>query len=217
MFKYDIPILIFIYVLLILMGFVITPNVINFWEGLVLFLLMIAYTVFLIIRSKNEPQEEEKDDKPRKWYVNVLFIIIGLAGIIFGGDFVANEQNLVPFTSEQSHEEAVKNGRKGGIASGEARRNRKMLRDCLDYLLEKVDNTALDENGNAMSGAEQLAYNLFVRALGEPDTAKAAKAFEVLRDTAGQKPVEKIVVSEIDSDVIEEVERMVNDDEGTSG
>jgi hypothetical protein len=130
---------------------------------------------------------------------------------------VANEQNLVPFTSEQSHEEAVKNGRKGGIASGEARRNRKMLRDCLDYLLEKVDNTALDENGNPMSGAEQLAYNLFIKALGETDTGKAAKAFEVLRDTAGQRPVEKVVISEIDTDVIDEVERMVNDDEKTSG
>ena len=29
---------------------------------------------------------------------------------------MANEKNLVPFTSEQSHEEAVKNGRKGGFA-----------------------------------------------------------------------------------------------------
>ena len=51
---------------------------------------------------------------------------------------MANEKNLIPFTSEQSHEEAVKNGRKGGIASGEAKRNRKMLRDCIDYLLERA-------------------------------------------------------------------------------
>ncbi len=96
MFKYDIPILIFIYILLILMGFVITPNVINFWEGLILFSLMIVYTVFLIIRSKNEPQEEEQDDeKPRKWYINVLFIIVGLAGIIFGGDFVVDSASAI--------------------------------------------------------------------------------------------------------------------------
>lgn len=111
---------------------------------------------------------------------------------VFGGDFVANEQNLVPFTSEQSHEEAVKNGRKGGIASGKARRNKKLLRDCIDYLFEREDKMVLDTEGNPMSGAEQLAYNLFVKALGEPDTAKAARAFEVLRDTAGQKPVEKV-------------------------
>ena len=125
---------------------------------------------------------------------------------------MANEQNLVPFTSEQNREEAKKNGRKGGIASGEARRNKKMLRDCIDYLLEREDKTVLNEEGIPMSGAEQLAYNLFVKALGETDTAKAAKAFEVLRDTAGQKPVEKVVVSEIDTDVIDEVERMINDD-----
>lgn len=105
---------------------------------------------------------------------------------------MANEKNLVPFTSEQSHEEAVKNGRKGGIASGEAKRNRKMLRDCIDYLLERENAMFLDADGNPMSGAEQLAYNLFVKALEEPDTAKAAKAFEVLRDTAGQKPVDKV-------------------------
>lgn len=38
---------------------------------------------------------------------------------------MANEQNLKPFTSDQSREEAVKNGRKGGEASGEARRDKK--------------------------------------------------------------------------------------------
>ena len=32
-----------------------------------------------------------------------------------------------PFTSEQSREEAAKNGRKGGIASGQAKRTRKKL------------------------------------------------------------------------------------------
>lgn len=129
---------------------------------------------------------------------------------------MANEQNLVPFTSEQSHEEAVKNGRKGGIASGEARRNRKMLRDCLDYLLEKVDNTVLDDEGNAMSGAEQLAYNLFIKALGETDTGKAAKAFEVLRDTAGQRPVEKVQSTQTVVDMskfsTEEIKAMLDDD-----
>ena len=35
---------------------------------------------------------------------------------------MANEQNLRHFTSAQSREEAVKNGRVGGIASGRARR-----------------------------------------------------------------------------------------------
>ena len=130
--------------------------------------------------------------------------------------FVANEKNLVPFTSEQSHEEAVKNGRKGGIASGEAKRNRKMLRDCIDYLLEREDAVVLGEDGNPMSGAEQLAYNLFVKALSETDTAKAAKAFEVLRDTAGQKPVDKVQTTQTVVDwrgvSTEELKAMLDDD-----
>lgn len=101
---------------------------------------------------------------------------------------MAGKDNLIVPTSEQARE----NGRKGGLASGEARRNKKMLRDCIDYLLEREDKTVLHEDGTPMSGAEQLAYNLFVKALAETDTAKAAKAFEVLRDTAGQKPVDKV-------------------------
>lgn len=47
---------------------------------------------------------------------------------------MANEQNLRPFTSEQSHEEAVKNGQKGGINSGKARRQRKTLKEIGDMI-----------------------------------------------------------------------------------
>lgn len=129
---------------------------------------------------------------------------------------MANEKNLVPFTSEQNREEAAKNGRKGGIASGKAKKNRKMLRECIDYLLERENPLVLDEEGNAMSGAEQLAYNLFVKALNETDTAKAAKAFEVLRDTAGQKPVEKVQATQTVVDLsgfsTEELKAMLDDD-----
>ena len=129
---------------------------------------------------------------------------------------MANEQNLVPFTSEQSHEEAVKNGHKGGIASGEARRNKKMLRDCIDYLFERVDKTAIGDDGQPMTGAEQLAYNLFIKALGETDTGKAAKAFEVLRDTAGQRPVEKVqstqTVVDMSAFSTEEIKAMLDEE-----
>ena len=48
---------------------------------------------------------------------------------------MANEKNLIPFTSDQSHDEAVKNGKKGGVASGAARRRRKTMRQTLNALL----------------------------------------------------------------------------------
>lgn len=51
------------------------------------------------------------------------------------------EDNLIPFTSEQNREEAKKNGRKGGIASGKARREKAIMKATLEMLLnEKTKN-----------------------------------------------------------------------------
>ena len=49
---------------------------------------------------------------------------------------MANEKNLIPFTSEQSREEAVKNGRKGGIKSGESKREKKDVKERLKQALD---------------------------------------------------------------------------------
>lgn len=46
------------------------------------------------------------------------------------------DENLKPFTSEQSREEAEKNGKKGGIASGKARRQKKALRETMEEMLK---------------------------------------------------------------------------------
>lgn len=117
---------------------------------------------------------------------------------------MANEQNLVPFTSDQSHEEAQKNGAKGGIASGEARRRKRDIRLALESLLEKEYK---GKDGKILTGAEAIAVKQMEKAL-KGDT----KAFEVVRDSAGQKPVEKVVVADISQDVIDEIERAVLDD-----
>lgn len=63
---------------------------------------------------------------------------------------MANEQNLIPFTSEQSREEAKKNGAKGGIKSGEVRRQRKAMKEQMDMLLSLPFNLK-DNNGNDIS------------------------------------------------------------------
>lgn len=116
---------------------------------------------------------------------------------------MANEQNLNPFGT-LTEDEQRKISSKGGKASGEARRKKKLLRECLEILLEKE---MTDKKGETMTGAEALSAKLFKEAM-----KGNVKAFEVLRDTAGQRPVEKVIVSEIDADVINEVERMINDD-----
>ena len=116
---------------------------------------------------------------------------------------MANEQNLNPFGTLTENEQREISS-KGGKASGEARRKKKLLRECLEILLEKE---ITDKKGETMSGAEALSTKLFAEAM-----KGNVKAFEVLRDTAGQKPVEKVIVSEVDADVIDEIERMINDD-----
>lgn len=62
---------------------------------------------------------------------------------------MANEENLIPFTSDQSREEARKNGRKGGIKSGEVRRQRKAMKEQMDLLLSLPFNVT-DRNGKAI-------------------------------------------------------------------
>ena len=100
-----------------------------------------------------------------------------------------NPQNMRPFNT-LSVEEQKKIHSAGGKASGKARRNKALLRDCINILMEQK---VLDpESGKKITGAEQLSVNLWLKALSEGDTAKAARAFEVLRDTSGQKPAEKI-------------------------
>lgn len=100
-----------------------------------------------------------------------------------------NPQNFTPM-NQLTKEEQRKIASAGGKASGKARRNKALLKDCINILMEQK---VLDPNtGKKITGAEQLSVNLWLKALSEGDTAKAAKAFEVLRDTAGQKPVDKV-------------------------
>ena len=112
---------------------------------------------------------------------------------------MANEQNLRPGEYHLSVEEA----KKGGKASVEARRKKRDLRAALELLLERE---TTDKNGVKVTGAQALTARLYAEAL-----KGNVKAFEVLRDTVGQKPVEKVVVAEVDPDIISEVERAVLD------
>lgn len=114
---------------------------------------------------------------------------------------MANEQNLRPSEYKLSQEEA----KRGGIASGRSRRRKKLLRECLEELLEME---IVDDSGKTTTGAEAVAVKVFQQALNGD-----LKAFEILRDTAGQKPVEKVMVADVDAAVIEEVEGMVNGEE----
>lgn len=116
---------------------------------------------------------------------------------------MANEQNLLKGEAFQfqSGEEAAKSGAKGGRASGAARRRKKDLRTALQVLLDKK---YTDSSGNKMTGTEMITAKLFQQAL-----KGNIKAFETIRSTVGQDPVQKIMVAEVEQSIIDEVERAV--------
>ena len=112
-----------------------------------------------------------------------------------------NMSGLQSFNSITGKEQ----GKKGGIASGKARRDKKLLRECLQYLL---DNEITIENVE-LTGAEQLAIRLFNIALNSTNEHAVIKAFTLIRDTVGEKPIERIATQEIDQSVIDEIEQLV--------
>ena len=119
-----------------------------------------------------------------------------------------NEQNLKYIApGELSKEEAVERGRKGGINSVKSRRRKKLLRECLEELLDTEQEVKINGVTLKKTNAELLSVTLMKKALKGD-----VKAFEVLRDTAGEKPIDKVMVADVDQSVIDEVESMVNDE-----
>lgn len=99
---------------------------------------------------------------------------------------MANPENLEKgkATRFRSGEEAAKAGRKGGKASGEARRKRKAFAEAFDTLLERQ---YTDHNGNQLQGVEAIAVKVFQQAMNGD-----LKAIQIIRDTVGEMPVQKV-------------------------
>ena len=80
--KYEIPFIIAISALLLLLGL---DGTIDFKDGIILWLLFIAYLTYLIIMAKKDKQKKEKKSKVILWQA-ILTTIVGLALIIVGSD-----------------------------------------------------------------------------------------------------------------------------------
>lgn len=110
-----------------------------------------------------------------------------------------NIENLRPFTSDQSREEATKNGAKGGIASGEARRRKKTLKEQMEMLLAlpvqdeqtKAFIESLGIESEEVNNALAITLSMYQEAL-----KGNTKAFELIRDTIGEKPTDRLQIEE---------------------
>lgn len=99
---------------------------------------------------------------------------------------MANEKNLKKYKKgDVTHEEAVKRGRLGGRRSAIARKERKLLKEvAAEHLLMKMSNGKSVQE-NLFLKAEKLAFE-------NSRLSEVIKFIELLRDTSGQKPVEKV-------------------------
>lgn len=98
-----------------------------------------------------------------------------------------NEENLISL-ADRTKEEQREIARKGGIASGEARRRRKTLKEELIALLETNDNN------------NKISLALLQKALNGD-----IQAFVTIRDTIGEKPKEEIEVNDVTNKKFDEI------------
>ena len=116
-----------------------------------------------------------------------------------GGERMANgHENLIP-ADERSEDEVREIGRKGGIASGVARRKKKTMRDTINlalglrseltdaeierYMRVGFTDEDIDNQAKIIMGIMKLAAEGDIRAA------------EFIRDTAGEKPKDSMALS----------------------
>lgn len=106
---------------------------------------------------------------------------------------MANEKNLIPF-SERSESEVREYGRKGGQASGAARRRKKSLKEAADlYLsLPVTDKRRLNKlKRRDLDPADIDNQMAMVVGLVEAATCGDAKAAKVVLEMLGDDPAQK--------------------------
>lgn len=107
---------------------------------------------------------------------------------------MGNVNNLTPFTSDQSREEAVANGKKGGVASGIARREKKTLRELAEMLgqLKVTDEKVVAKMKEAGLEPDSFTHDMAIMMkqyeLAEKDDMKSTSAAQFIRDTKGESP-----------------------------
>lgn len=102
----------------------------------------------------------------------------------------ANIENLRTPSTEEAREMQLKSAQK----RSQNIKERKLIRAVIEERLGGAD-------------LEEIVDNLIDRAKYD------SKDFEVLQSALGQKPVDKVMVAEIEQSVIDDVERMVNDEQ----
>lgn len=109
---------------------------------------------------------------------------------------MANNENLVPFTSDQSREEAVRNGRKGGIKSGQARRRKAALRDTMNRCLTMQAHVDGLSDVLIADGGESTYEEIITMAMINQAMLGDVKAYNAIMKVVGQTDKSEVDLEE---------------------
>ncbi|QIR13310.1 calcium/sodium antiporter [Shewanella aestuarii] len=87
MVKRDIPIMIGAS---IFVWFLLLDGIVSFFDGFILFSLLVSYLVFSYFNSKNNPEDLDVDTSPQNPLLSVTLIIIGISMLVGGGILFVN-------------------------------------------------------------------------------------------------------------------------------
>lgn len=115
---------------------------------------------------------------------------------------MANDENLIVSLRDRTPNERRESARKAGKASGKARREKRTLQEIAKTLLSMpMDDKELEAveylkgyKGKNVSAGEAALLVQMQKAIQEAD----GKAFMIVRDTAGEQPVQRV---EVNSDI----------------
>ena len=106
---------------------------------------------------------------------------------------MANEQNLKPFKKgEVSKEEAVKNGRKGGLASAKAKRDRKSFAQLFESILDEEAEVMINGEKVKLTKKDLLARDLINRAIKNQVSKNTLNGLKHIQATVGESPIERV-------------------------
>ncbi len=115
---------------------------------------------------------------------------------------MANTDNLVP----QAHKLTVEEASKGGKASGEARRKKREIREMLEEYLSMP----AEVNGKEVTRKDVMVLNAIrIVTDGYAKDADFLRAFELIRDTIGEMPAQRVEVDRIDPQARAEMDELL--------
>ena len=129
---------------------------------------------------------------------------------------MANQQNLVPLSTSKAREI----GKKGGINSGISRRNKKRIKQQFEILmsLDLQENEIKEQIKSLGIPEEEINVQMALCvAMTQQALQGNIRAFELIRDTIGQNPINELenekremIVFVNDLQYIEDLEEQIN-------